>query len=666
MTYGGLACWNGVKEWTEACDDGNNDDTDACSNSCTIRTPEIRCRESWTACETLTATLWSPLQLWWIVYALQAPLTLTLSGPTDTLRENMFTCSENTTIVPCVIRNITSTWDTYSFEVFTRKDTWFSIQIGSGKLSKNWFKNKASNVLTWTVEWVPTPTITLQTPPTTLWLISRPIFIVSAPDGKRYPVWTTLTLHERPTGWDILGTTVLDTESQTSHITLNTPLSQKSKKMYYAQATISNNTATSIQPAKYNYYTDKDIVRICGKIVLKAFFQENINTNPNGECVEDDFTASRLWYVPGRQVKTGGIATGEGTIQDPYRICTMNQLANMGSQYHYILWKNLDSKAEENNGNTWMRSRTVKSFNGNGFTISNLSMDASGSLTGALFSDVECGIFDLRLRNVKIRPTVAITERDSISAILVSTLGKNATLANISVVWDSWVRWSQVTGGLVWQCSENCSIYTSINEGKVSGTQISWGIVGQMNMWKLEQVINRWEVISSTTTAGGLVWVSMSRSYGAQSHIIDSYNTGSVSSGHLVGWILGKSENTIKIDRVYNAGRVTVTSPYTTVISGGIWWGVNTTLSNSFTVGTFNSTNKIQVIGANSTAKNILYHHSPPLTCTNISPRECRSIPDITSFYWNTLDTLLWPDSGWDFTNIWKINTGKLPTLQDE
>lgn len=81
-----------------------------------------------------------------------------------------------------------------------------------------------------------------------------------------------------------------------------------------------------------------------------------------------------------------------------------------------------------------MRSRSVKSFNGNGFTISNLSMDASGPGTGALFSDVECGIFDLRLRNVKIRPTVAITERDSISAILVSTLGKNATLANISVV----------------------------------------------------------------------------------------------------------------------------------------------------------------------------------------------------------------------------------------
>ncbi len=64
--------------------------------------------------------------------------------------------------------------------------------------------------------------------------------------------------------------------------------------MYYAQATISNNSATSTQPAKYNYYTDKDIVRICGKIVPKAFFQENINTNPNGECVEDDFTASRL------------------------------------------------------------------------------------------------------------------------------------------------------------------------------------------------------------------------------------------------------------------------------------------------------------------------------------------------------------------------------------
>ena len=252
---------------------------------------------------------------------------------------------------------------------------------------------------------------------------------------------------------------------------------------------------------------------------------------------ETEYPLPVLRQVAHREVSENytDFSGGNGSIFNPYRITTLQQLNNVRNflTANFRLESDLvfseedfgESGAYYNNGQGWQPIGTKTSpfcgfFDGNGHTITGLKIDIESS------TSVDVGLFGY-VTNAAIMNLGVLD-----SEIAVICDGANDYVGGIA---------GRVSGGAITNC---------YNTGTVSAGRYAGGIAG----WAIPIVISdcyNTGLISAHDggQAGGIVGEAGS------STISDCYNVGTVSSSHSAGGISGSSGT---ISNCYNTGTVSV------------------------------------------------------------------------------------------------------------
>lgn len=204
---------------------------------------------------------------------------------------------------------------------------------------------------------------------------------------------------------------------------------------------------------------------------------------------------------------------GNGTAADPWQIAFPDQLdevrnytGSINSDKHFVLINDIDlDVAPYNTGDGWVpigppASQFTGSFDGNGYTISNLYIDRPGSWYVSLFGSIDTSgsVFNLHLDNVDI------TGYSQAAGLAGNNKG------NIS----------------------NCSV-----SGVITGQTSVGGIAGENNLGIIENCHSHGSIIALGNNGGGLVGRNR-----LTSTITGSYSTAEVtgsgnnSYGGLLGW----------------------------------------------------------------------------------------------------------------------------------
>lgn len=273
-------------------------------------------------------------------------------------------------------------------------------------------------------------------------------------------------------------------------------------------------------------------------------------------------------------------ATGTGTVESPYQITSATELQAMNDDpaAHYILMANIDLKDADftpiGNADSGAFSG---SFDGNGFTISNLNV-FSGKYAG-LFGCNEGTIKNVTLSDIYVYGTRYIG----------GIVGENTalgTIANCKVLSGT----VESDGGLN---TVNAGGICGVNNGALEGTffnganlnvsisdtdAYAGGIIGWTGISVQLTAENIGNISSSHCYSGGLVGYAYSKA--TTITITDSYNAGNISadaSGGLVG-----SAYTVTITGSYNIGFISSSNGS----SGGLVGGADTvTIIDSYNTG---------------------------------------------------------------------------------
>ena len=218
------------------------------------------------------------------------------------------------------------------------------------------------------------------------------------------------------------------------------------------------------------------------------------------------------FFISSAQAQFAG---GSGTEEDPWHVRTLQQLQTIGDEKHldkhFLLVNDIDASeaAGWNQGKGfepigWRNSHSDRnpftgSFDGNGFIISNLTIDRQDEDGVGLFGYVED-----------------------------STI-KNVILEDISVKGANYV------GGLMGRTRRG-NIYKSDAVGMVSGDSFVGGLVGLLDQGILQKSFSHSEITGNELFAGGLVGANF---YGT---VHSSFSTGTVSGTQSAGGLIGYSD----------------------------------------------------------------------------------------------------------------------------
>lgn len=217
---------------------------------------------------------------------------------------------------------------------------------------------------------------------------------------------------------------------------------------------------------------------------------------------EDNIIVSAYKYAMPVQY-WGDLMYGEGTAANPYRVLYNDDWALIGNglplDAHYVQMRDLVSNIQDNKGHMPI-GKTTAHFNGvydgDGYTISNLSINRSSSMErledGRMEFNDNIGLFGVIgltgvVRNVHLVGSTAIkgtgTQGNSISvgAIAGKCLGSIENCSNELAVISTGSK-SNHTGGIVgWLMSDNQTVQHvtgCVNKGNVSETGAVGGIIG--------------------------------------------------------------------------------------------------------------------------------------------------------------------------------------------
>ncbi len=274
----------------------------------------------------------------------------------------------------------------------------------------------------------------------------------------------------------------------------------------------------------------KKIVALFTLIILTAML---IPTSVLAQSDVDvwDGSIDTDWYYDDVSAKTFEIHTAEelaglAKIVDSYNATFYND--------EIILMNNLDL-----NGIDWNPIGTTNrpfegTFNGNNYTISNLSINLPDKSYIGLFAKISQGggVSDLGIINVDI------TGNQIVGAVTGSITGSS-----------TYINRCYVTGGSV----------------KGNGNYVG-GLVGDIMQSNIEHNYSDVDV-TGAARVGGLVGQSQ------DSLIANSFATGNVSGGNYTGGLLGCAYDAIDIEYCYAAGVITSTGAH----SGGLFGGRDTT-----------------------------------------------------------------------------------------
>lgn len=225
---------------------------------------------------------------------------------------------------------------------------------------------------------------------------------------------------------------------------------------------------------------------------------------------------------------------GEGTVNNPYKVATLDQLQAVRGfiNKHFLQVNDIDASETE----YWNEGRGFQpiaytgigsftgSYDGGGYTISGLKIDLSG---GIYVENTTAGLFG-RIQNAQIR---------------------NLTLADIEIISANNIVG---TGGIAGWATSGSSIQNVHITGQISGTDNIGGLVGIAEEVYINDAVTDVAVSGGHNVGGligttGLAWVYNSHAYG------------SVSGAQSVGGLIGNRQVGEMITNSSASGTVTGT-----------------------------------------------------------------------------------------------------------
>ena len=321
-----------------------------------------------------------------------------------------------------------------------------------------------------------------------------------------------------------------------------------SYNIYRNNTLLTNTTSTS--------YTDSDVTNYTTySYYVKAVFNE-------GETLATN-TASVYYFL--------GFAGGDGTESNPYQIADAGQLSGMRkySNAYFIQTADIDlGVAPWNQDEGWQPVHFGGVYNGNGFTITNLTINRPGNSNIGLFG--YCSGEVLNLKNITI--TNANVNGSSYTGILAGYIHASNQEAITRCNVDGTVTSSMnQVGGIVGYFRDG-SISKSSAQVTVNGNDYLGGAVGFFLNASITECYST-AIINGTSYIGGLVGQLQ------HSTITNCYANGSI-TGYSAGGLLGQTYNTV----VTNSFSFTQITPQDNGEGGliGIGWGMETTCENSY------------------------------------------------------------------------------------
>lgn len=266
-----------------------------------------------------------------------------------------------------------------------------------------------------------------------------------------------------------------------------------------------------------------------------------------------------------------GFAGGAGTVANPYQVATYEQLQLVAQNYtsHFILVDDIDM-----NYNAWnpIGNKTLAfqgTFDGNGHTISNLSVTSTTGYAG-LFGNVSgVAIHDLKLNNVQIQTT------DRYAGGLVG-YAKDSNIYNVDITNATIVgtnNSADYLGGVVGYISgkPNTSfnqynlnrIYAHANIESNSGDYVG-GIAGYMSSGATaSELVSEGSATSNGSYVGGIVGSISSGT------LLNAISYSDTAGSNAVGGIAGTSSGT-KIQYAFAYGMVNGDASVKTSNVGGL------------------------------------------------------------------------------------------------
>lgn len=220
-------------------------------------------------------------------------------------------------------------------------------------------------------------------------------------------------------------------------------------------------------------------------------------------------------------------------------------------------------------------------FNGNGHTIKNMTVNASDADGHYGFFANNYGV----IKNLNIGEGCHIRKSaDAVTAACGGVCGYCGSYASISYCMNEATIEGSTAGGIVGHAYVGCKLTNNVNNGAVSGTECSGGIAGK--------VVGKSELVSNINTgavtgvlSGGIVgYFPTSPTASSRSTVEQNINEGAVDGTDYAGGIAGSVRN---VDLNDNVSSGAVTGPEGSV--GGIAGQVKeSTLSRNINNGTVN------------------------------------------------------------------------------
>ena len=297
----------------------------------------------------------------------------------------------------------------------------------------------------------------------------------------------------------------------------------------------------------------------------------------------------------------GQFAGGSGTAGDPYQISNITELQAYNSSFHqsnyFILTNDIDASATAswNGGQGFAPNDYFNgNFDGQGFTISNLTINRSGTYQAAIFSSAGSAS---EFKNINFA-NVSITG-DNRTATLVGTMA--GTIDNVTVTGT--INGANKVGGLVGQLDSDGSITNSELDVAVTGSgDFVGGLLGLLNSGASVDNINVSGSVSGVNLVGGLTGQANSGSSITNSHTDVTVTGTGLKAGGLLGYNnQGTIENTFSLGSVngnnevgglvgYNAGSITDSHSESTVTGNTDVGGLagrnhNSIITNAYSLG---------------------------------------------------------------------------------
>jgi len=321
-----------------------------------------------------------------------------------------------------------------------------------------------------------------------------------------------------------------------------------SYNIYRNNSLLTNTTSTN--------YTDSDVANYTTyNYYVKAVFNDEETSATN--------TASVYYFL--------GFAGGDGTEANPYQVSDAGQLSGVRkySNAYFIQIADIDlGVAPWNQDEGWQPVHFGGVYNGNGYTISNLTINRPGNSNTGLFG--YCSGEVLNLKNITI--TNANVNGSSYTGILAGYIYASNQEVITSCTVDGTVTSSMnQVGGIVGYFRDG-SISKSSAQVTVNGNDYLGGAVGVLYNASITECYST-AIINGNNFVGGLV-ASIQHST-----ITNCYANGSI-TGYSAGGLLGQAYNTF----VTNSFSFTQVAPQDNSEGGliGVGWGEETTCENSY------------------------------------------------------------------------------------